>query len=105
DRERAGRVVRQEPAKLALGDDRLDDRREREAEDQRPEDLPEHPERERERVDELGADVDGEHQRVRAKRRTAASSSSVFARASRSSPEASAPATQWVTWSSRIASA
>ena len=37
---------------------------------------------------------------VFAKRCTAASSSSVFARASASSPDAIAPATQWLTWSS-----
>jgi len=40
------------------------------------------------------------HHRVRAKRWTAASSSSVFCVASATSPDASAPATQWRTWSS-----
>ena len=43
-----------------LRDDRLDDPRQREAEDQRPEDLPEHPERERERVDDLRPDIDAD---------------------------------------------
>src|SRR6266542_17612 len=49
-RQRAGRVVGQQPAHLGLGDDRLHRPGQGEAEDQRPEDLPEHRERERERV-------------------------------------------------------
>ena len=53
DRQRTRRVVRQEAAHLSLRDDGLDRRRQREAQDQRPEDLPEHPERERERVEQV----------------------------------------------------
>ena len=52
-RERARRVVREQAPHLGLRHDRLHGAREREAEDQRPEDLPEHPERERERLPEL----------------------------------------------------
>ena len=44
DEERARRVVGQEPAHLALRHDGLHDRRESEAEDEGPEDLPRHPE-------------------------------------------------------------
>jgi hypothetical protein len=81
-RERARPVVRQQPLHLLLRDDCLDDAGEGKAEDQRPQDRPEHPERERERVDELGTDVDRDDHLVRAKRRTAASSSLVLASAS-----------------------
>src|SRR6266511_1726312 len=44
----------------ALADHRLDGTREREAQDQRPEDLPEHPEGEAERVPEFAKNIDGE---------------------------------------------
>src|SRR5207249_2105784 len=77
----------------------------RKAEDQRPQDLPEHPERERQRVNEIAADVRDDGHRVRVKRRTAASSSRLFFDAALESPEANASATQCSTWSSRIASA
>src|SRR5262249_10024989 len=50
DRERAGRVVGEEARDLALRDDRLDDAREREAEDQRPQDDPRHAGRDRQGV-------------------------------------------------------
>jgi hypothetical protein len=56
DPNRARRVVRHEPTHLPLRHHGLHCTREREAEDQRPEDLPEHPERERERLHDLAAD-------------------------------------------------
>jgi len=52
DTDRSRRVIRQQAPDLGLGDGRLDDGRERESEDQRPQDLPEHAERERERIDD-----------------------------------------------------
>ena len=56
----ARRVVREQPLHLLLGHDRLHDRGEREAQDQRPEDLPRHAAGEGERVQDLLADVDAE---------------------------------------------
>src|SRR5262245_33135864 len=103
DGQRPGRVVRKQTAHLALRHHRLHGSREGEAEDQCPEDLPEHPERERQRIDDLSAN--GRDHRLRVKRRTASISSAVFSFASAGSPEAIAPATQWLTWSSRISSA
>ena len=58
DPERTRGVVREETAHLLLGDDSLHRRRNCEAEDQRPEDFPEHPEGEAERIAEFGHDVD-----------------------------------------------
>src|SRR5437588_11594366 len=53
DAERAWRVVGEQATQLRLRDDGLHDAGEREAEDQRPEDLPEHAERKRECLSEL----------------------------------------------------
>jgi hypothetical protein len=50
--DRARRVVGQQARDLALRDGRLDDGGQREPEHQRPQDLPEHAERERESVDD-----------------------------------------------------
>src|SRR5262249_15374838 len=61
DPERAGGIVREEPSHLALRDDRLHGARERESEDERPQDLPEHPEGEAQRVAELRDEVDRDH--------------------------------------------
>ncbi len=60
DRQRLRAVIRHQSTHLLFRDDGLDETREREAEDQRPENLPEHPERERERVDELPAHIGGD---------------------------------------------
>lgn len=60
DHERARRVVGQQAPHLAFRDHRLHDGREEEAENERPEDLPEHPEGERERLHQFVCDVCGE---------------------------------------------
>ena len=72
--QRARRIVGHQPPHLALRHHRLHRPRQREAEDQRPEDLPEHAEGEAERVEQLGHDVDlgEEHQLVRSARRRSA---------------------------------
>src|SRR5439155_20501860 len=57
-RERARRRVRQQPLDLLLRHERLHDRGEQEAEHERPEDLPGHPDREAQRPPELVRDVD-----------------------------------------------
>ena len=75
--ERPRRVVGERPLDGPLRDERLHDRREQEPEDERPEDLPRHPEAQLERLPELVADRDAEqHYYGTAIRRAAASSSS-----------------------------
>ena len=58
DHQRPRGIVGKEPPHLLLGHDRLNGCREAEAEDQRPEDLPEHPEAERERSYNLMACIE-----------------------------------------------
>ena len=59
--ERARRIVGHQPLDALLRHECLHDRREQEPENERPEDLPGHPEREAERTPELVRDVEREH--------------------------------------------